>query len=105
MFKILNSIAYGPHNTDTPYTWDPDSYGLAFVYHDDEAINELARVGLVKLRVGNKVVKKVVDRYYYSDNSRETDFTEIFLVTEFITMVGLAILRDHRKKGEGNVTR
>jgi len=97
LFKILDDIAHGPAFSKTPYD-HPESTGLAFVYRDDKAVEELARLGLVELRIGDRIVKKVAD-FSLRDCHKE-QFTEIYQISEFVTIIGLAILRDLRKKGD-----
>uniref|UniRef100_A0A6M3JL77 Uncharacterized protein n=1 Tax=viral metagenome TaxID=1070528 RepID=A0A6M3JL77_9ZZZZ len=93
LFKILSDVAHGPHDTKTPYD-HPEAWALAFVYHDDEAVQVLADFGLVELKVRGKLVEKVSqgksNNFPWDSNM---GFLEIHLKDEFITLIGLAILQ------------
>lgn len=80
LFKILEDL-----NRRHPWTY-------AYVFHDDEAVQVLADMGFVELKSGGLVLSRI-DEMKKIDGTHES--VGVHLKNEFITLVGLALFREH----------
>lgn len=89
LFRILNDVA----DESVDCTW-----AYAFVYHDDEAVQVLKDLGFVELKSSGKILNNVHELQRIRRSHEVESFVEVHLKSEFLTLFGLALLREEHEE-------